>query len=178
MAKRILFILMPENFQDHEFNVPYTMLTKKGYEVDIAGLKPGVATGSFGLEITPAFVLDNLTPAEFDGYDALVIPGGSGSTTYLWHNDKIQAVVRYFSDHKKIVATICYACIVPVQAGILAGKKATVYPTDEAKAVLKKHGVMFSEEGVVSLSDEKIITGQGPTFAKSFGQAIIEMLEK
>ncbi len=176
MSKRILFIVMPENFQDHEFNIPYMMLIKKGFTVDIGGFRPGIATGSFGLEVTPNFVIDTLTPADFDLYDAVVIPGGSGSTTYLWGNKKIQEIVKYFHDHKKIVATICYACIVPVQAGILTGKKATVYPTDEAKAVFTKHGVTFSNDGVVSLSDEKIITGQGPTFAKPFGQAIIEML--
>lgn len=178
MSKRILFVVMPEKFQDHEFNIPYTMLTKRGYTVDIAGFRPGVAVGSLGLEITATCVLDNLTPADFDSYDALVIPGGGGSTTYLWHNKKLQEVVRYFHDKKRIVAAICYASIVPVQAGILTGKQATVYPTDEAKAVLKKHEVVFCADGVVSLPDDKIITGQGPTFAKTFGQAIIDMLER
>jgi len=169
---------MPEEFQDHEFNVPYTMLTKKGYTVDIAGFRPGggVAVGSFGLEVTPTMVLDNMVPVDFDCYNAVFIPGGFGSTTYLWGNKKLQEVIRYFHEHKKIVAAICYASIVPVQAGILIGKKATVYPTDEAKTVLKKHGVTFSDQGVVSLNDDKIITAQGPTFAKSFGQAIIDML--
>lgn len=176
MSKRILCILMPENFQDFEFNVPYLMFNKKEYTVDIAGLAAGVATGAFGLEVTPNFILDNLTHKDFDTYDALVIPGGPGSTTYLWGNKKLQDVVRYFHEQKKIVATICYACIVPVQTGILTGKEATVYPTNEAKAVFKKHGVTFSAQGVVSLADDKIITAQGPTFAKSFGQAIIDML--
>lgn len=168
---------MPEKFQDFEFNVPYLMFTKKGYTVDIAGLRPGLATGAFGLEVMPNLVLDTLTTKDFDCYDALVIPGGPGSTTYLWDNKKLQEVVQYFNQQKKIVATICYACIVPVQAGILTGKEATVYPTDEAKAILKKHAVTFLDQGVVSLQKDKIITGQGPTFAKSFGQAIIDMLQ-
>lgn len=178
MSKRILFVVMPEHFQDHEFNIPYTMLTKKGYTCDIAGFRPGVAIGSFGLEVAVTYVLDNLTTKDFDGYDALVIPGGQGSTTYLWHNKKLQDVVRYFQSRQHIVAAICYASIVPVQAGILTGKNATVYPTDEAKAVFKQHGVVFCADGVVSLPDDYIITGQGPTFARAFGQAIIDMLER
>ena len=177
MTKRILCVLMPEQFQDFEFNVPFLMFTKKRYTVDIAGLRPGVATGAFGLEVTPNLFLANLTTKDFGTYDALVIPGGPGSTKYLWGNKKLQEVVRYFHEKKQIIATICYACIVPVQAGILTGKEATVYPTNEAKAIFTKQGVMFRDQGVVSLADDKIITAQGPTFAKSFGQAIIDMVQ-
>jgi protease I len=178
MAKRVLFVVMPQQFQDHEFNIPYTMLTKKGYIVDIAGLTEGDAISTSGLKVTPSCILDKLTSKQFDDYAAMIIPGGPGSTKYLWNNVKLQESVRYFHAHKKIVACICYASIVPVQAGILIGKKATVYPTDEAKAILKKNGVEFIDQGIVTEENEKIITAQGPTFAKIFGQAIIDMLEK
>jgi protease I len=169
---------MPEQFQDHEFNVPYTLLTKKGYTVNVAGLKPGVAVGAFGLKVTPTCVLDSLTNADLDRYDAVVIPGGPGSTKYLWNNQRLQEVVKYFHEHKKVVAAICYACIVPVQAGILTGKRATVFPTTESKAVFKQHDVTFVDQGVVTLKDERVITAQGPTFAQPFGQAIIDVLGK
>lgn len=96
----------------------------------------------------------------------------------MWENEEIEDVVLYFHDKKKIVATICYACIVPAEAGILTGKVATVYPTDEAKAIFTENNITFSDEGVVSLPEERIITGQGPTFAQLFAQAIVDMLEK
>ncbi len=179
MTKRILFILMPEKFQDKEFNVPYTMLKEKGYVVDIAGLKPGEAVGAFGLKVTPNKVIDQEPfPGGFERYDALVIPGGPGSTKYLWGNTEVQKIVRLFREHNKVIAAICHACVVPAEAGILTGKKATVYPTDDAKAIFHKHKVTFVDEGVVRLPDDNIITAQGPTFASDFGQAIIEMVEK
>jgi protease I len=176
MAKKILFILMPERYQDEEFTTPYDILKDANHHVDVAGLKSGVATGTMGHVFTPNLLLKNLGEKELSTYDALVIPGGPASTTYLWNNDRIQNIIRYFHENKKIVATICYACIAPAQTGILEEKVATVFPTDEAKAHFTKHNVTFSSDGCVTLKEDKIITAQGPSFAKSFGKAILDLL--
>jgi putative intracellular protease/amidase len=176
MCAKVLFVLMPEQFQDHEFNVPHTMLVEHKNIVDVAGFKQGIAIGSFGLKVTPNLQLSNLSMDDYLSYDALIIPGGAASTKYLWFNKELQKVVQFFHMNKKLVATICYACIVPVQAGILTHKKATVYPTDEAKAVFKQHHVEFVNQGTVVLTEDKIITAQGPTFAKEFGKVIITSL--
>ena len=177
MPKKVLFILMPENFQDFEFNVPYTTLTSKGYTVDVAGLKPGESTGSKGLKHTPNLQLSELTNEDFNRYDALVVPGGPGSTQYLWNNKQIQNTVRYFNSKNKLTAFICYASIIPAQAGILENKKATVYPTDEAKEIFAQNSVQFVDQGYVTLKEDKIITAQGPNFAQDFADAIVSMLE-
>jgi protease I len=174
--KKVLFILMPENYRDEEFSEPYNIITKAGFKTDVAGIKPGIATGANGHKHTPNLLIDMLQDKDFDNYDALVIPGGPGSTTYLWNNKKIQEIILYFHTNKKIVATICYACIAPAQAGILQDKKATVFPTEEAKKIFQENKVNFSLDGCVILKDDKIITAQGPAFAKAFGNAIIELL--
>ena len=176
--KKVLFILMPENYRDEEFCDPYNMLKDKNYEIDVAGFISGEAVGSEGHKHVPNLVLNRLLDVDFDQYDAIIIPGGSGSTKYLWDNEKLQKIIRYFHDNKKIVAAICHAVVAPVQAGILKNKKATVYPSDDAKEILEKHHVKFKDQGCVVLENEKIITSQGPKFTKEFGQAIIDLLEK
>ena len=176
MNKKILFILMPEGYQDLEFNTPYKMLKTKGFMVDVAGLRPGIAQGKLGGSFTPNLLLSNLSEKDFDSYDAVVVPGGPGSVEYLWNNKKLQNVVQYFNSKGKVVAAICYAVILPVQAGILKGKKATVFPTDEAKAILKERDVEFVEDGCVVLNVEKIVTAQGPKFANDFANEIVKML--
>ena len=45
-----------------------------------------------------------------------------------------------------------------------------------SKAILKEHNVTFSNDECVILPEEKIITCQGPAYAKSFGQAISNAL--
>ncbi len=174
--KKILFILMPRDFQPLEFATPYAMLKKAGHSVDIAGFNVGIAVASNGTEQKIDRVLGALTNEDFDTYDALVIPGGPGSTEFLWGNKKVQNVVRYFYEKKKIVATICYACIVPAEADLLVGKTATVFPTEESKQLFTQHGVTFSAKTCVIDVNEKMITAQGPAYAAEFGQAIIDLL--
>ena len=138
VSKKILFILMP-NYRDEEFYVPFDILKKAGHKIDVAGFEKGITTGAGGYKYTVNIVFKSLTDTDFDKYDALVIPGGPGSTTYLWNNkEKLHDIIRYFHNHGKIVAAICYACIAVVQSGILKGKDATVYPTEEAIKILKK----------------------------------------
>ncbi|MCF7800240.1 DJ-1/PfpI family protein, partial [Candidatus Babeliales bacterium] len=175
--KKILFILMPKNYRDEEFSVPYNLLKDK-YNVQVAGFTKDVATGVNGYEQKPDLILNDLKNSDFGQYDALVIPGGPGSVEYLWGNKKIQDIIKYFNSNKKLVATICYAVIAQVESGVLKNKKATVFPSKEAKDILQKHDVEFLDQGVVILPEEKIITAQGPKFAQEFGQAIIDILEK
>lgn len=170
---------MPKDYRDEEFYVPFDTLKKAGHEVDVSGFEKGIATGAGGYKYTVKIVFKNLTNSDFDKYDALVIPGGPASTTYLWNNkEKLHDVIRYFHHHGKIVAAICYACIAVVQSGILKGKDATVFPTEEARKILNEYGVKFKDTCVVTLPEDKIITAQGPKCTKDFGNAIVELLKK
>lgn len=173
--KNILFILIP-NFRDEEFSVPFNMLYENGYTLDVAGVETGEVIGANGYKHKADLLLDTLTHKNLEKYDALVIPGGPGSTTYLWNNPKVQEIIEFFNEQGKIVATICYACVAAAQSGILKDKKATVYPTSEARKIFEKCNVNFDNKGVVVLEDEKIITAKGPKFSNEFGQAIIDML--
>lgn len=173
----VLFILMPNDYQEKEFNTPYHDLTEAGHHVDVAGLELGDAIGHQGARFSPNKLLSQMTSHDFDLYDALIIPGGPGSTKFLWDNKSVLEAIKYFHEHKKLVATICYACIPAAQAGILTGRQATVYPTDEAKKIFSKLGVEFAQDGCVTLVNEKIITAQGPNFASLFSSEILNMLD-
>jgi len=177
MSKKILFILMPEDYRDEEFYIPFNLLDEKKYIIDVASFAEGYAVGANGYKHPITYLLDNLTNEDFDKYDALVIPGGPGSTRYLWNNAKVQEAIQYFNINKKIVAAICHACAAPAQAGILRNKQATIYPTNDAKAIFAQNAVTFNPSGCVTLKDDKIITAQGPKFAEEFGLAIIDLLE-
>jgi len=170
----ILFILQ-QDYRDEEFTVPYQIIQAEGHNVDVAGLQEGVAVGADGHRHEPNKLLSKIT--DFDVYDALVIPGGPGSTTHLWGKENIIALIKQFHDNHKVVAAICYGVIPVVQSGILQNRHATVYPTSQAKEILEEYGVRFSKAGCVSLADHKIITAQGPKFAAAFGTAILDLLK-
>jgi protease I len=177
--KRVLFVLMPNDFQDVEFIEPYNMILAEGHNVDVAGLKQrSIAVGSNGYKHKPNKILFEMGTQDFDNYDAIIIPGGIASPDFLWENEELQDVIRYFHENEKIVATICYASIVPVQAEILTNQHATVFPTEKTKNILEEHDVIFSDEECVVLPGKKIITCQGPTSAKDFGKAILSLLDQ
>ena len=176
MTKKVLFIIMPRDFQDEEFIIPYEKIIASGYSVEVAGLTQTAAVGSHGYTIAPDLLLEDITQADIQDYDALIIPGGAGSVDYLWNNVKVQNIIHLFHHAHKMVATICYACITSAQAGILTGKKATVYPTNETKKIFKHHGVTYQNAGCVVLENGKIITAQGPHYADQFAEQIIKHL--
>lgn len=177
MPKKVLFVLMPRDFQDIEFSVPYNALVKAGYKATIAGLSSGPCIGSAGMTVKPDGLLSTMTPQDFDQYAAIVISGGYGSPTFLWENEEVQAVVRYFHEHKKLVATICWACVVPARAGILKNLKATVYPTDDARQIFLDNKVIFDDVLCVPLEQERIITAQSPQAVDLFVQNILQQLQ-
>ncbi|MFH0898383.1 MAG: DJ-1/PfpI family protein [bacterium] len=177
IIRRVLFLLMPNDFQDTEFLEPYEMINADDHHVDVAGLTSrNIAKGTFGLEFEPNLILSEMTPQDFDLYDALVIPGGQGCAQYLWDNEEVQNIARYFHENDKVIAAICHACVVFAQAELLRNKHATVFPSPEALAIFKTHEVEYKNEACISLPDEKIITCQGPKYARIFGQAILNLL--
>ena len=76
---------------------------------------------------------------------------------------------------EKIVSAICISPVVLARAGILKGKKATVFPDSEGIRELKKAGAIYIQKSVVV--DGKVVTGDGPDAASRSAQEIIKLLK-
>lgn len=176
VSPKVLFILMPSKFRDEEFSVPYQILKENGCKIDVAGLQEGMAIGVNGFRFKPDRTINHLDDAELAGYQAVVVPGGPGSRDFLWDNKAVQHILNYFNQHKRIVATICFASVVPVQSGMLRGKVAAGCAHDEIKQIFADNGVELSSERCVSLATDRIITAQGPQDCIPFGNAIVDLL--
>jgi len=173
MEKKALMIIAPRNFRDEEFREPKAILEKEGIKVVVASTEAGTAKGMFGTQVVPNTTVDKVDPAEFD---AVVVVGGGGSQTYLWNNLQVQKIVQALHRKGGIVAAICISPAVLAKAGILKGRKATVFPSADAISELKKAGAIVSDAPV--MVDGKIITGKGPEAAREFGQKIAQSLSK
>jgi len=173
VKKKVLMIIAPKDFRDEEYQEPRAVLERKDVEVVIASTVAETARGMFGLQVTPDTTIDEVNPAEFD---AVVVVGGSGSQTYLWNNLKVHQIVQTLHQKGGLVAAICISPVVLAKAGLLKGKKATVYRTATTIDELKKGGAVISHDPVVV--DGKIITGRGPEAAGEFGQKIAESLAR
>lgn len=168
---KALFILMPDGFRDEEFAVPKERMESAGVEVTVAGLVEGECKGMLGMSYTPETTVDEVS---VDDFDAIVIPGGSGSPQHLWDNHVVHQMVKDAYGAGKIVASICLAPAALANAGLLEGKNATVSGSANAPDILREKGANYLDEDVVV--DGNIITARGPAAAGEFADRIIEKL--
>lgn len=167
--KNAVFIIAQENFQDDEFAKPLEALKARGISVTVASTTLGEVTGMNGAKAKPDMLLKDIKAEDFD---AIVFIGGSGAVQYL--DDPVAHKLAQDAVAKnKLVGGICLAPVILTNAGILKGKKATVYPTEGDK--LKSSGVDYTANPVEK--DGKLITADGPGSAEEFAKALLVALE-
>ncbi|MDI9609543.1 MAG: DJ-1/PfpI family protein [Candidatus Verstraetearchaeota archaeon] len=168
---RILVVVAEKGFRDEEFDVPYRAFKAAGHEVTVASTGPGVAEGKLGMRVKPDTTVDAVDPSKFD---AVVIAGGPGSPTYLWPNRKLHEILRDVAGRGGVVAAICLAPVTLAKAGLLSGKKCTVYRTPESVKEIEAVGGRLQKDHVVV--DGKVVTGDGPDAARAFADAVLKLL--
>ncbi|MCE8422842.1 MAG: DJ-1/PfpI family protein [Candidatus Methanoperedens sp.] len=159
-------VLMAEGFEEIELTGVVDILRRGEITVTIAGLKDGLITGSRGIKIQPDAPLDSIKEL----YDILILPGGSPGYVNLGKDKNVIDLVKKYHTEGKFVAAICAAPSVLAKAGILSGKKATIFRGMETELKDAK----YVDEPVVE--DGKIITSQGPGTAIEFALTILKRL--
>jgi len=170
---KALFIIAQEGYQDWEYETPKHILEEADIKVVTASKKIGLAKGSLGGYAQVALSLDKVTVAE---YDIIVFIGGPGAVRYQKEPQAL-AIAQQASLQKKLLAAICIAPTILAHAGVLKGKKATVWNEDQEQHILlEKLGANYQNKPVVI--DNNIITANGPKAAKEFAQTILNQLQK
>ena len=168
---KVVIAVAPEKYRDEELAEPVAALNKAGISFDLASTRPGPCTGMLGGKTSAGIAFEEIDPKSYDG---LIIVGGSGSQVYLWEDDVLVQLARFFHESGKVVAAICLAPAVLARSGILKGKKATAYDSPAAFFEMKKGGAVVVKDPVVT--DHRIITANGPAAAKDFAAAVIKEL--
>lgn len=165
MAKA-LFIIAPADFKDEEYFVPKRVLEENG--IESATCSSSSQAKSVGGKIVKPDIL--LSKGTTD-YDAIIFVGGAGARAYF-NDKKAQQLAKGFNSQGKIVAAICIAPSILANAGILEGKRATSFPSEQDN--IKSKGAVYTDEDVTV--DGNIVTANGPRAAEEFGKKIVEML--
>jgi len=161
-------IIAPRNFRDEELFHTKEELGASGNDVTISSTTRNTATGMLGGTVTPDITIDEVN---VDDYDAVVFVGGSGSSIYF-NNTKAHEIARDAYNKGKVIGAICIAPSTLANAGLLKGKRATSYPSEESN--LRAKGAIYTGRPVEK--DGKIITADGPSSARVFGRMIASSL--
>ncbi len=191
-GKKIVIVIAFKDFRDEEYFVPREILQESGAEIKTVSNKMGKAIGADGGEVNVDLLVSEVNPAEFDdlqrksshnsiqsisSFDAVVFVGGPGCLGNLDNEDSYKLLKEAVAQDK-VLAAICISPVILAKAGVLQGKRATVWssPLDKSGVnILKENGAIYQGESVVV--DGKIITADGPAAAAEFAKTIIDVID-
>lgn len=171
--RKVVMILAFRDFRDEEYFIPREILLAGGAEVKTASNQKGTAIGAGGGEAEVDILISEINPEDFD---AVVFVGGPGCLKNL-DNDSSYKVIKNTVSQDKVLGAICISPVILAKAGVLEGRSATVWssPLDKSPIkILEENGANYINENVVI--DGKIITANGPSAAKEFGEKLVELL--
>ena len=138
------------------------------------GLRSPVRS-TFGFDVIPEALLGDI---RVDDFDALVIPGGFGDAGFYEEalSEPFLEVIRNFDRRQAPIAAVCVSGLSLGAAGVLSGKRATVYHQigGERKNELETYGAIFVDEPLVV--DGHLMTSTGPGTGIELALKLLERL--
>ncbi|KQM13224.1 peptidase C56 [Sphingomonas sp. Leaf24] len=175
LANARVLILAADGFEESELFDPRQALLDAGAQVTLASIKTdpiqGVVNDSEKARtITPDLTLDDVDTEQFD---ALLLPGGVGNPDKMRMEERAVEIVSEFMDDDKIVAAICHAPWLLVEADVVDGRRVTSWPS--VRTDLENAGAEVVDQEVVI--DGNLITSRMPDDIPAFSKAMIEAIE-
>jgi protease I len=171
---KIAMIVASEDFRDEEYFVPRGIFEETQATIRVVSDELGIAQGVDGGEMNIDIDLADLDVSDFD---AVIFIGGPGALSHLDNEDSYKIAKETLS-YNKILAAICVSPAILAKAGVLDGKKATVWTSaldKSAQKILEQNGAIYQKEPVVR--DGNIITADGPSAAKQFANTILDAIK-
>ncbi|MBM6592749.1 type 1 glutamine amidotransferase domain-containing protein [Microvirga pudoricolor] len=174
-----ILIMATDGFEQSELEVPKQKLSEAGAKVTVAAPQSrqspkeikGWDEKDWGRPVPVDQDLESVNP---DAFDALVLPGGQINPDKLRLEPKAIEIVRSFYSAGKVVAAICHAPWLLVEAGIVKGRKVTSYQSIKTDVI--NAGGQWSDEAVVV--DKGLITSRNPGDLEPFSKKIIEEVQE
>jgi protease I len=170
----IILVVAQDGFQEKELTDTKDALQKEGFKCDIAAKNMSWAVGKTGMKIMPDLTISDAIES-LAMYGGVAFIGGPGAVMYFNDSEALKLAKKSY-DSGKVTAAVCIGPMILAYAGILSGKKATVWDGDMVQsAYFRKNGINYT--GAEVTVDGMIVTGNGPNAAKKFGEEIARLLE-
>jgi protease I len=170
-GKRIAFLVAPEGTEQVELTEPWKAVEQAGGTPELISTESGEIQAFNHLDKGDTFAVDHaVTDANASDYDALVLPGGVANPDFLRTDEDAVEFVRGFFQADKPVGVICHGPWTLVEAGVLAGRTITSWPSLQTD-IRNAGGTWVDEEVVV---DDGLVSSRKPDDLPAFCTTIVE----
>jgi protease I len=168
-------ILATEGFEQAELEKPLEKLRAAGARVDVVSLQAGEIWGwdqtDWGSPVPVDKTIDQVAA---DQYDAIVLPGGVVNPDKLRVEKKVLDLITAFWTQGKVVAAVCHAPWLLVEAGLIKGRKVTSF--NSIKTDVINAGGRWEDSPVVT--DQGLVTSRNPGDLNAFAEKIAEEISE
>jgi len=171
LSGKKIAILATDGVEQAELTGPRDALERAGGKTELISLKGDPIKAWKSKEWGDNLRVDKtLEQARPEDYDALLLPGGVMNPDHLRMNAGAVDFVRQFAATGKTVAAICHGPWTLIEAGVVAGRTMTSWPS--VKTDLGNAGAHWVDREVVI--DGQFITSRKPDDIPAFNEALIE----
>ena len=168
-------ILTENGFEESELTSPKKALEEAGATVHIISPQKDIVKAwnhdHWSIEL-PVDV--NLSDANPEDYDMLVVPGGVMNPDKMRINKDCVAFAQHFLEQGKPLAAICHGPWLLIETGMISTRILTSYPS--IKSDLINAGAQWEDKEVVV--DNGLVTSRSPKDLEAFNKKVIEELSE
>lgn len=176
MTKKVLLITSNFGVEHDELKKPLDFLKSKGIEVihaaiELKDVQTVIHDNEKSATYTPDVILEKV---DLKDYDLLLIPGGTVNADQLRIDENVKKTIQYFADNKKVIAAICHAPWVLINAERIKNKNLTSYKS--IRLDIENSGGKWVDEQVHRCNTDEwiLITSRNPDDISAFNEAILK----
>lgn len=176
-GQKVAFLVAPEGVEQVELTEPWKAVADAGAQPVLVSTAPGKIQAFNHLDRADEFdvdrVVDDVSAADFD---ALVLPGGVANPDQLRTNGRAVAFAKEFFDAGKPVAVICHGPWTLVEAGVVAGRRITSWPSVQTD--IRNAGGNWVDEPLVrcEVGPAVLLSSRKPEDLPVFCDAVVQEL--
>ena len=172
LSGRSVAILAADGVERVELERPRQAVEDAGASVELLSIHEGeIQARNHDLEDAGTFSVDRLvSDANVEDYDALLLPGGTVNPDKLRIDADAVSFVRDFFATGKPIGTICHGPWTLLEAGVVAGRSITSWPS--VRTDLRNAGANVLDQEVVT--DDGLVSSRSPDDLPAFCAKIVE----
>jgi protease I len=174
-GKRIAFLTANEGVEQVELTEPWKAVSNAGGTPVLVAPKPGQVQAFNHLDKGASFPVDELVDnAQARAFDAVVLPGGVANPDQLRMIPAAVHFLRTFEETGRPIAAICHAPWMLIDAGIVAGRTVTSWPSLRTD-IMNAGGEWIDEEVVIDANGSStVVTSRGPADLPRFCEQLVQ----